>query len=164
MKYLLLFTTFLFLINLSVFGQDPTPKGASRFFSERGGLSPSSSRVDILEQVAGNNIDGVEGGGGIADWTKVDGRVFARAAWMIEIDELKENYGASDLEQALAAEMQKRLLSEGFILTPKKFDLHYVRYQKGTTVGTVEVRSFFLGSGNLPWRLEFIFNESYLPN
>jgi len=163
MKNLLLFVAFLLLINLSVLGQAPVPKGASRFFNERGGLSFSSNKVDILQQVAGKYIDKTEAGGGIEDWTKVDGRVFARAAWMVEIGELKENYGVFDLEQALAAEMQKRLLAEGFALTPKKFDFHYVRYQKGTTVGTIEVRSFFVNSGNLPLRLEFIFNESYLP-
>lgn len=163
MKNLLLLATTISLISLSALGQETMPKGASNFFTERGGLSFSSGKADILQQVAGNNIDKVEAGGGIEDWIKLDGRVFVRAAWMVEIGEFKDDYGSYDLKQALAAEMQKRLLAEGFILTAKKFDFNYVRYQKGSTVDTIEVRSFFLNNGNLPLRIEFIFNESYRP-
>jgi len=163
MKKLLLLTTIIFLISFSALGQKTMPKGASKFFTELGGLSFSHGQADILQQVVGNKIDKVEGGGGIVDWTELDGRVFARATWMTEIGEFEDDYGSFELKEALAAEMQKRLLTEGFTLTPKKFDFNYVRYQKGSTVGTIEVRSFFLNSGNLPLRIEFIFNESYRP-
>ena len=162
-KNLLTLATVIFLTSFSALGQETMPKGASNFFTERGGLSFSSGKPDILQEVAGNKIDKVEGGGGVDDWIKLDGRVFVRAAWMVEIGEFKDDYGSCDLEQALAAEMQKRLLAEGFILTPKKFNFNYVRYQKGSTVGSIEVRSFFLNNGNLPLRIEFIFNESYRP-
>lgn len=92
-------------------------KGASNFFTGRGGITFSSGKVDILQQVAGNTIGNVEGGGGVEDWVNLDGRVFVRAVWMIEIGEFKDDYGSYDLEQALVAEMQMRLLAEGFMLT-----------------------------------------------
>ena len=151
------------LITFSVVAQKPTPKGASKFITELGGLALLPPKLDIFQQVAGTKIDNVEGGGGAADWIELDGRVFLRATWMVEIGNIDSNYGIYDLEQGIAAEMQKRLVSEGFRVTPKKFDFHFIRYQKGLTVGTVEVRSCFINSGNPPLRYEFIFNESYRP-
>lgn len=151
------------LICSSVYSQPSIPSGASNFFEERGGLSFSSSKVDILQHIAAGKIDKVESGGGAVDWTEVDGRVFVRAAWIIEIGEISKDLSIFDLERFLAAEMQKKLKSEGFRLTPEKPDLHYIRYRKGSTVGTVEVRSCFLNGGNLPLRYEFIFNEIYRP-
>ena len=163
MKRILLSLAAALLIYSSGEAQAPIPDGVSKFFRDRGGLSLSGNNVDVLQRIAGNKIDNVEGGGGAANWTKVDGRVFVRAAWMVEIGDIASDYDAFDLNKSLAAEMQKRLTSEGFRLTPKKFDLNYVRYQKGSTLGTIEVRSFFLSSGNLPLRYEFIFNESFRP-
>ena len=151
------------LFTFSGAAQKPTPKGASKFITELGGLALLPPKVGILQQIAGTRIDEVEGGGGVGDWTEVDGRVFLRTTWMEEIGHIDSNYSVYDLEQGLAAEMQKRLVSEGFRVTPKKFDFHYIRYQKGWTVGTLEVRSWFLNSGNLPLHIEFIFNESYRP-
>lgn len=161
-KILLLLLAAVLLIYSPAEAQAPIPEGASNFFKELGGLRFSQNEADILQRIAGNKIDKVESGGGGPDWTKVDGRVFVRAAWMIEIGEIASDYGSFELEQSIAAEMQRKLRLEGFSLTPVKFDLHYVRYQNGSTVGTVEVRSFFLGIGNLPLRYEFIFNESYM--
>ena len=153
----------MFLICSSVFPQRSIPGGASSFFEERGGLSVSQSKPDILQQIAARKIDKVESGGGAAEWTEVDGRVFVRAAWMVEIGEISKDFGVYDLERLLAAEMQKKLKSEGFHLMPATPNLHYIRYQKGSTIGTVEVRSCFLNGGNLPLRYEFIFNEIYRP-
>lgn len=153
----------MFLICSSIEAQRSIPEGASRFFKELGGLNVSVGRADILKRIAANKIDQVESGGGAPDWTIVDGRAFTRAAWMIEIGKIASDYSSYDLGQSLAAEMQDKLRSEGFRLTPAKFGLYYVRYEKGTTVGSVEVRSFFLNGGNPPLRYEFIFNESYRP-
>lgn len=139
------------------------PSGVSNFFRELGGLNPQGSKVEIFQRLAGRRIDKVEGGGDAADWTELEGRVYVRAAWMTEIGEMTADYTSYELEQALAADMQKKLASEGFRITPSKFNLSYVRYQKGSTIGMVEVRSFFLNGGNLPLRYEFIFNESYRP-
>lgn len=161
MKRILLLSAVTLIVSFATAAQKPLPDGASKFFKVLGGLNFSDGNIDIVRQVAGRNIDKVEGGGGVADWTEVDGRVFVRSAWMTEIGEMAADYGAFELKKSLAAEMQKKLESEGFRLTPAKFDLHYIRYQKGATVGTVEVRSFYLNSGNLPLRFEFIFNESY---
>jgi hypothetical protein len=151
------------LMTLPGLAQKPLPKGVSKFFTERGGLDFSRTKVDIFEKVAGSKTDKVEAGGEASDWTELDGRVFARAAWMVEIGEMAPGFGGYELKKGLAAEMQKRLAAEGFRLTPKQFNFSYLRYQKGSTVGTIEVRSFYLGGGNLPLRIEFIFNESYRP-
>ena len=161
MNKILLTLAAMLLITFSGAAQKPTPQGASRFITELGGLALLPPKVDILRQIAGTKIYKVESGGGAADWTELDGRVFLRATWMVEIGDKASNYGVFDLEQGLAAELRSRLVSEGFRVTPKKVDFHYMRYQKGSTVGTLEVRSCFLNSGNLPLRIEFIFNESY---
>lgn len=163
MKRIVLLLATIILLFASGEAQKPIPKGASKFFNELGGLRFTRGNSDILQQIAGNKIDKVEGGGGTIDWTKVDGRIFARAAWMVEIGGMVSDYGAFELERSLAIEMQKTLTSEGFRMIPANFDLHYIRYQKGSTIGTVEVRSFFLNNGKLPLRYEFIFNESYRP-
>jgi hypothetical protein len=143
--------------------QKALPKGASDFFLELGGLMTRNGKPDIVQRIAGNRIDKVEGGGGLVDWTEVEGRVFARAAWMIEIREMASEYSSYDLEKSLAGEMQKQLTSKGFRITPAKPALNYFRYQKGSIVGALEVRSFFLNKGNLPLHYEFIFTESYRP-
>ncbi|MGB7208145.1 MAG: hypothetical protein WBD27_05745 [Pyrinomonadaceae bacterium] len=163
MKKILLSLAIALLVTFLGAAQTSPPKGASNFITEAGGLMSSNNKVDIIQQIAGARIDNVEGGGGVMDWTESGGRVFLRTTWMVEIGKIDEDYGVYDFKQALAAEMQKRLLSERFRLTPKKFNFHYIRYQKGSTQGSVEVRSFFLNSGNLPLRIEFIFNESYRP-
>lgn len=163
MKKILLLLAVALLVTFSGAAQKPPPKGASSFITEAGGLMSSNKKVDIIQQIARARIDAVEGGGGVMDWAEASGRVFLRTTWMVEIGKMDEDYGVYDFEQALAAEMQKRLLSEGFRLTPKKFNFSYIRYQKGSTLGSVEVRSFYLNSGNLPLRIEFIFNESYRP-
>lgn len=150
-------------IGSSAAAQNLTPAGASDFFLRRGGLIFTEGKVNVLQQIASNKIDKVEAGGGPADWVSVDGRIFARATWMIEIGEMTKEFSSVELERLLADEMQKKLNSEGFRLNSAKFDLHYVRYQKGSTVGSMEMRSSFLNNGNLPLRYEFIFNESYQP-
>jgi len=162
MKILSLVAAVVFLVCSSGKAQTRIPEGASNFFNERGGLNLMGNNIDPIRRISGNKVDNIEGGGGAADWARVSGRIFIRSAWMIEIGEMADGYGAFELEHSLAAEMQTKLVAEGFRLTPAKFDLHHIRYQKGSTIGTVEVRSFFLNSGNLPLRYEFIFNESYL--
>ncbi len=162
MKKLIWFIAICFLAT-AVSGQTgPVPQGASKFILELGGLDFEEGRPDLVTQIAGNNIDSIEAGGGPAQWTIVQGRVFLTRHWMIEIGKVKEDYSMFNFDEALAKIMQKRLEAEGFKLTPAEFKLASVRYKRGTTVGTVEVRSFFLNSGNVPLRMEFIFNESYL--
>lgn len=163
MKDIFLSLAVALLVTFSGVAQKSLPKGASIFITEAGGLMSSNNKVDVIQQIAGARIDNVEGGGGVMDWTEAGGRVFLRTTWMVEIGKMDEDYGVYDFKRALAAEMQKRLLSEGFRLTPKNFNFRYIRYLKGSTQGSVEVRSFFLNSGNLPLRMEFIFNESYRP-
>lgn len=168
MQYRFIMKTCLLLLAIclpgfATYGQTgPTPPGSSKFIRELAGLYPDEGKVDVVGEIAGDNFDAIEGGGGPEDWVEVDGRVFLTRRWMIEIGKMTEGYSTFDFNRKLAAEIQRRLEAEGFKLTPPKFNLHSIRYQKGTTVGTIEIRSFFLSSGNLPLRMEFIFNESYL--
>ncbi len=138
------------------------PPGSSIFIRELAGLLESDGKPDLLSRIARDRIDVVEAGGGVEEWTAIDGRVFLTRRWMVEIGKVNEGYSTWDLEKALAEEFRKQLSSEGFSISPPTSQLYSTRYLKDKTVGTLEVRSFFLGNGNLPFRMEFIFNESYL--
>lgn len=152
----------LFICSTTV-GQSDLPVGASTFFRELGGLNPKDQNREVFAMIAKGRIDKVEAGGGVFDWTTVDGRIFARTTWMVEIGQMQDGYGAYDFNRSLSSEIRKRLTSDGFRVAEPKFQSQFLRYQKGSTVGTVEFLSFYLGSGNLPLRYEFIFNESYIP-
>jgi len=102
------------VIKFPSYGQgELSPPGASMFIRTLGGLSEENGRPDILQQIAGDKIDAVEGGGGVEDWTSLKGRVFLTRRWMVEIGKMSDGY-SYDFQKALATEMQKRLRSEGF--------------------------------------------------
>ncbi len=163
MKNQILFFVAFFSFAIAVSGQTaPAPEGSSKFIRELGGLDVGVQRPYLLDEIAGGKIDSIEAGGGPEDWTEIDGRIFLTRRWMVEIGKIEENYSTIDFERAIAKAMQLKLESEGFKLTPAEFKLYSVRYQRGTTVGTLDVRTYFTNSGNLPFRMEFIFSESYL--
>ena len=162
MKRIILTLSIFLILSESGFGQVRTPPvGASKFIQSLGGLNSSGSKTDIIQQIAGDGFDQIEAGGGSYDWTEVHGRIFLSGRWMVEIGKIKEGYSTFDFEQQLAVAIQKQLASDGFKTTPAKFNLGSLRYQRGTTVGTLDVLKFWLGSGNPPLRIEFIFHESY---
>lgn len=147
-----------------VLGQIPVePPGASKFIRSGGGLMSAPGKGDLIEQLSDGNFDAIEAGGGGPDWTKINGRVFLTRHWMVEIGKIRNGYSTFDFEQRLARSLREQLQSEGFKLTPTGSSrLGPLRYQRGKTVGTLDVFSFWLGGGNPPLHLEFIFHESYL--
>lgn len=162
MKRIVLALSLFFLIPGVGFGQVRTaPAGASNFIRGLGGLNPLDAKTDIIQRIAGDGFDQIEAGGGLYDWTEVNGRVFLTRRWMVEIGKIKEGYSTFDFEKQLAASIQKQLTSERFRVTPTKYNLEPFRYERGTTVGSLDVLKFWLGSGNPPLRIEFIFHESY---
>lgn len=154
---------FILLLTPTVFGQnEPVPYGESQFIRTLGGLSFEYAETTFFDKLTAGKIDKIEGGGGVGEWSVVGNRIFLTRRWMIEIGEVKEGFAELSLERKLATDMRRQMKEAGFKLNPESYPLVPIRYQKGTTVGSVEMFSFFLGDGNVPLRLEFIFYESYL--
>ena len=75
------------------FGQVRTaPIGASKFIRNLGGLSSLEAKTDVIQQIAGDGFDEIEAGGGLNDWTEVNGRIFLTRRWMVEIGKIKQGY------------------------------------------------------------------------
>ena len=139
---------------------DPAPPGASNFIRSFGGFSTENNELSFFEEMTNGKIDAVFAGGGPGEWTEIAGRIFLTREWSIEIGEIKDK--TFDLHAAIEAAMRKQLEAEGFKLNPDKPGVSSIRYQKGSTAGSIEFFSHFLSSGNPPLKLDFIFYESYL--
>lgn len=162
MRSLILVLMTCILLTGAGFGQVRTASiGASKFTRNLGGLSSLEAKTNVIQRIAGDGFDEIEAGGGLYDWTEVNGRIFLTRRWMVEIGKIKQGYSTFDFKKQLAGSIQKQLASEGFKIKPSKYNLGPLRYQRGTTVGTLDVLTFWLGSGNPPLRMEFIFHKSY---
>lgn len=151
------------LCSTPLLGQnDPEPPGASNFIRSFGGFSTENYAPSFFDEMTHGKIDKVFAGGGPGEWTEIAGRIFLTRKWSIEIGEINESYKTYDLEAAIEASLRKQLEAEGFKLNPDTPGFASIRYQKGSTTGSVEFLSHFLSSGNLPLKLDFIFYESYL--
>jgi hypothetical protein len=151
------------LCSTPLLGQnDPEPPGASNFIRSFGGFSTENYEPSFFDEMTHGKIDKVFSGGGPGEWTEIAGRIFLTRKWTIEIGEMDENYNGYHVEKGIVTAMRKQLEADGFKLSPETIKFSSIRYQKGTTTGSVEFLSHFLSSGNLPWKLDFIFYESYL--
>jgi hypothetical protein len=149
------------VFSTALFAQaDPAPSGASSFIRSFGGFSTDNYEPSFFDEMTNGKIDAVFAGGGPGEWTEIAGRIFLTREWSIEIGEIKDK--TFDLHAAIEAAMRKQLAAEGFKLSPDKPGFSSIRYQKGSTAGSVEFFSHFLSSGNPPLKLDFIFYESYL--
>lgn len=136
--------------------QTQVPPGESKFIRSMMDFGVSK----LSESIAEDNFDQIEGGGGALDWTILDNRVFLTGRWMEEVGTIKEGYSVFDYERELATAFVKRLEAEGFQVKNKSDRLFSISYQRGTTVGLIEVRTHFDEKSN--YRMDFIFYESYL--
>ncbi|MEP6847850.1 MAG: hypothetical protein ABI999_03275 [Acidobacteriota bacterium] len=144
------------LLALAVAGQHSAPPGESKFIRSM----LNGELYKLREKIAQGKFDEVEGGFGAPDWTAINGRVFITSRQMEEVGKIEHGYSTFDYEKALAESFKKSLTAEGFKMKTSGDRLYAIQYQRGSTVGFIDVRSFFLENGF--YRMEFIFYESYL--
>jgi hypothetical protein len=144
-------------ISVPLSAQQPT--GESRFIREFGLSTKLGGLTALFSSAGGDKIDKIAAGG-TESKTEISGRVFITRRWDVEIGQFVEPFSAFDFEKGISQIIQSRLKKEGFKFKPVSMRIYGLDYSRGTTVGSIDLRTYF--DEKSEYHMCFVFHESFV--